>query len=34
MKILVLGDVMGLSGRNAVKKICPEIIKKMALIFQ
>ena len=34
MKILVLGDVMALSGRNAIKKNLDEILKKIKLIFQ
>ena len=35
MKILILGDVMGLSGRKALKKNLSKIIsKKMILIFQ
>ena len=33
MKILVLGDVMGLSGRKAIKKIFQKLLKKK-LIFQ
>ena len=34
MKILVLGDVMGPSGRNALKKIFPKLLKIIKLIFQ
>ena len=34
MKILILGDVMGLSGRRAVKENLSEIIEKKKLIFQ
>ena len=33
MKILILGDVMGLSGRKALKKNLPEIIKKNQIDF-
>jgi metallophosphoesterase (TIGR00282 family) len=33
MKILVLGDVMGLSGRKALKENLPEIIKKNQIDF-
>ena len=34
MKILILGDVMGASGRKALKKNLKKIIKKIKLIFQ
>ena len=33
MKILVLGDVMGLSGREAIKKNLPEILQKNNIDF-
>ena len=33
MKILVLGDVMGLSGREAIKKIFQKFYKKITLIL-
>ena len=33
MKILVLGDVMGLSGREALKKNLPEIIDSYNIDF-
>ena len=33
MKILVLGDVMGFSGRKAVKKYLPEIIEDNQIDF-
>ena len=33
MKILVLGDIMGSSGRNVIKKKLPDIIKKHNLGF-
>ena len=34
MRILILGDVMGPSGRNAVKKKLPQLIKEKRLIFR
>ena len=33
MKILVLGDVMGASGRNALNKKLPQIINSNAIDF-
>ena len=33
MKILVLGDIMGLSGRNAIKKKLPKIISENKIDF-
>mgnify|MGYP003323488853 CR=1 FL=1 len=33
MKILILGDVMGLSGRMAIKKNLLDIIKNQAIDF-
>ena len=33
MKILVLGDVMGFSGREAIKKHLPEIIRDKQIDF-
>ena len=33
MKILILGDVMGLSGRNAIKKNISQIIKENKINF-
>ena len=33
MKILILGDVMGLSGREAIQKKLPSIIKKYKIDF-
>ena len=33
MKILVLGDVMGFSGRKALKKNLPEIIEENKIDF-
>ena len=33
MKILILGDVMGLSGRNAIKKNLSQIIKENKINF-
>ena len=32
MKILVLGDIMGLAGRKALKKNLPKVIGKIRLI--
>ena len=34
MRILILGDVMGPSGRKALKKIFLELLKKMKSISQ
>ena len=34
MKILVLGDAMGLSGRKAIKKIYQKLYLKIILILQ
>ena len=34
MKILILGDVMGSSGRKALKKIYQKLLKEIKLIFQ
>ena len=34
MKILILGDVMGLSGRKALKKTFQKLYQKMILVFQ
>ena len=34
MKILVLGDLMGLSGRDVLKKNFLKLLKKIKLIFQ
>ena len=33
MKLLILGDVMGASGRDALKNKLPKIIKKIKLIL-
>ena len=33
MKILILGDVMALSGRNAIKKNLHEILEKNQINF-
>ena len=33
MKILVLGDVMGPSGRNAIKKYLPTLLKENKINF-
>ena len=33
MKILLLGDVMGASGRNALNKKLPQVIKKNEIDF-